>query len=214
MDEALAEDRRFRDGEDGWVVNRFVCPASKLLELGPVEVPLSIVLDGEDESWARDRRVEAVETRGEPPRDVAYEVFVEVPVDAELRPLADAHVRAKVRCGGERVPPVGELARFIRGCRELGLSFKATAGLHHAVRTDGQHGFLNLLAAVIFGDEEQALAEQDPEAFALAPDSFAWRSRRAGVDEIARGRDFFVSFGSCSAQEPADDLRALGFLPA
>ena len=214
MDEALAEDRRFRDGEDGWVVNRFVCPASKLLELGPVEVPLSIVLDGEDESWARDRRVEAIETRGEAPRDVAHEVFAEIPVDADLRPLGDANVRAKVRCGGDRVPSVEELARFIRGCRELDLPFKATAGLHHAVRTDDQHGFLNLLAAAIFGDEEAALAEQDPEAFALAPDSFAWRGRRAGVEEIARGRDFFVSFGSCSAQEPADDLRALGFLPA
>ena len=30
LDEVLAEHRRVRKSEDGWIVNRFVCPASKV----------------------------------------------------------------------------------------------------------------------------------------------------------------------------------------
>ena len=36
---------------------------------------------------------------------------------------------------------------MIASCREAGVPFKATAGLHHAVRHGGEHGFLNILAA-------------------------------------------------------------------
>ena len=67
-------------------------------------------------------------------------------------------------------------------------AFKATAGLHHAVRSNGEHGFLNLLAAVVFGDEEAALAETDPDAFALDADVVRWRDRSRGADELARAR--------------------------
>ena len=62
----------------------------------------------------------------------AGEVYVEgVPLDE----IAARGLRAKVRCGGERVPPVEELAAFVRGCRARRLVFKATAGLHHAYPT-------------------------------------------------------------------------------
>ncbi len=60
----------------------------------------------------------------------------------------------------------------MKECRRVGLPFKATAGLHHAVRTNGEHGFLNLLAAVVFGDEEEALDERDTAAFTLDVGSF------------------------------------------
>src|SRR5579875_2308885 len=70
--------------------------------------------------------------------------------------VAARGLRAKIRCGGERVPSVEELAAFVRDCRERGIVFKATAGLHHAYPTAaGEHGFLNLLAAAVFGDEEE-----------------------------------------------------------
>ena len=82
-----------------------------------------------------------------------------------------------------------------------------------AVRTDEQHGFLNLLAAAAFGDEEEALAETDPSSFSLDEDAFRWRDRKASPDEVATmRRERFVSFGSCSFDEPVDELRALGFL--
>ena len=33
LDEGLAEHGRVKESDDGWVVNRFVCPASKLADL-------------------------------------------------------------------------------------------------------------------------------------------------------------------------------------
>ncbi|HET8968050.1 MAG TPA: hypothetical protein VFN06_01320, partial [Gaiellaceae bacterium] len=99
-------------------------------------------------------------------------------------------------------------------CRERGVVFKATAGLHHAVRSNGEHGFLNLLAAVVFaGEEEAALAEVESSAFALDTESFAWRDRSASADRLARvRREELHSIGSCSFFEPVDELVALGML--
>ncbi len=127
-------------------------------------------------------------------------------------PRVQGSVRIKIRCGPDP-PSIPQLADAIRVCREYGLAFKATAGLHHAIRTDEQHGFLNLLAAATFGDEEQALAETDPSAFALDEEAFRWRDREASPEEVATmRRERFVSLGSCSFDEPVEELRALGFL--
>ena len=148
----------------------------------------------------------------------APEVYVEVPVDDGDRDVARrarrAGLRAKVRCGGASVPSAAELAAFVRGCRERGLVFKATAGLHHAVRSDGEHGFLNLLAAVVFGDEEAALEETDTAAFrARRGVVFVARpaSRAAGARTGAERAAW--SIGSCSFFEPVGELQALGMLP-
>jgi hypothetical protein len=121
--------------------------------------------------------------------------------------------QTKIRCGGARVPSVEELAAFIRGCRERGVVFKATAGLHHAYPTDaGEHGFLNLLAAVVFGDEEEALRARRG-AFELDSSSFRWRTREAGPERLARTREtLFCSIGSCSFFEPVGELEELGIL--
>jgi len=108
---------------------------------------------------------------------------------------------------------VPALAEFVQACRRLEVPFKATAGLHHPLRRGDEHGFLNLLAAAVFGDEEEALADEDPESFGVSAESFRWRDHTAGGVEIGRARDLFVSFGSCSAQEPIDGLQALGMLP-
>ena len=119
----------------------------------------------------------------------------------------------KLRCGGARIPPVDEVAAFVRGCRERGVVFKATAGLHHAYPTDaGEHGFLNLLAAATFGDEEDAL-RAPRGSFELDERSFRWRSREAGPDELVRVRGtLFHSIGSCSFFEPVGELEELGIL--
>ena len=137
-------------------------------------------------------------------------VYLEgVPLDE----VAARGMRAKIRCGGERIPPAEELAEFIRGCRERGIVFKATAGLHHAYPTaQGEHGFLNVLAAAVFGDEEEALRER-PGAFALDAESFRWRDRAATAAQIADVRhSLFHSIGSCSFFEPVGELEELGFL--
>ena len=220
--EGLAEHRRVRDGDTGWIVNRFVCPASKLTELGDETLRLSVVLD-EGRLPNADGRIEAVEAAGIDPEvmvDAAEEVYCELPlsydVSFRILQLGELGLRAKVRCGGATMPRVPDLAAFVSACRRLGVPFKATAGLHHAVRGQDEHGFLNLLAAAAFeGDEEEALAEEDESAFALTAEAFSWRERSVGPEEIARvRRELFVGFGSCSAQEPIDDLETLGLLPA
>ncbi len=134
-------------------------------------------------------------------------------LDQRLDELVVHGLRAKVRCGGASVPTVDELAQFIRGCRERELVFKATAGLHHAYPTPaGEHGLLNLLAAVVFGDEEEALAAP-AGSFELDADSFRWGRRRAGAGVVSEARGtLFRSIGSCSFFEPVGELRALGIV--
>jgi hypothetical protein len=219
LPEALAEDARARVSAHAFVLGRFVCPASRLGELADVGRGVSVVLDAE---LASHDRVEALELPPSLPlaavEPAGREVYAEVPLDdateGRLDEVARAGMRAKVRCGGAAVPDVGQLARFVRACRERGIVFKATAGLHHAVATDGEHGFLNLLAAVVFGDEEGALAERDPAAFAVDGEGFRWRDRVAGPPEIAEARRGGLhSIGSCSFFEPVAELELLGVLP-
>jgi hypothetical protein len=207
VDEAIEEDRRARRSDESWMLDRLAWPASKLAELGDEQRELTVILDGPPPDG--DPRVKAVEGRGDPAElaGAAREVYVE---GGDLDQLADLGLRAKIRCGGEHVPSVDELAGFMQGCRERKLPFKATAGLHHAVREGGAHGFVNLLAAAVF--DEEALAEEDAAAFRLNETHFMWRDRDAAPIEILNARELFVGFGSCSFFEPVDELKALGLL--
>ena len=189
--EALSEDRRARQSEHAWLLGRLVWPAAQISELPQDEGRALAVVDG-----ATERQDEAVYLEGVP-----------------LEEVAAGGLRAKIRCGGQRVPGVDELADFIRGCRARGLVFKATAGLHHAYATEpGEHGFLNLLAAAVFGDEEEALRERPP-AFALDAASFRWRDKEAPPARLADVRaSLFHSIGTCSFFEPVEELEQLGIL--
>ena len=189
--EALAEDRRARESGHAWLLGRLVWPAAQLSELPQDEGRALAVVEAGSE-----RQDEAVYLEG-------------VPLDE----VATRGLRAKIRCGGRRVPSVEELAGFIRGCRSRGLVFKATAGLHHAYATEsGEHGFLSLLAAAVFGDEEEALRE-GPRAFALDARSFRWRDREAPPARLADVRASLLhSIGTCSFFEPVEELEQLGIL--
>ncbi|MEU7786596.1 hypothetical protein [Amycolatopsis sp. NPDC049159] len=143
-------------------------------------------------------------------------VYVEIPRDDRrvplLRALAGTGHRAKFRTGGVRAelyPGDAELAAAIRAAVDAGVPFKATAGLHHALRnTDPetgfeQHGFLNLLLAAADPDHAEArLAERDGRAVAALV-----RDLPAGV------RARFTSFGTCSITDPLTELAELGLLP-
>jgi hypothetical protein len=208
VDEALAEDARIRRAPESWLVGRFVCPASRLVDLGDADVRVTVVLD-DPAALLDDPRVEAVEVPPGVPADVAVpveEVYVERSIGelGWLDDVARLGRRAKVRCGGGVVPAADELAAFVARCRERGVPFKATAGLHHPVTA---------LAAAVFGDEEAALRETDASAFTLDDERFGWGGRESGPDELARvRRELFVAFGSCSVAEPVEDLRALDLL--
>jgi hypothetical protein len=139
---------------------------------------------------------------------------------------------AKVRCGGKTAdayPTPEEVALVVATCREQGIPFKATAGLHHPFRhLDAetgltQHGFVNVAGAAILGrarglDEETLatlLADDDPGHFELSSDRYRWQGVSVGPDEIDDARrDLFVAYGSCSIEEPVEDLVALGVLPS
>ena len=139
-------------------------------------------------------------------------------------------IGAKLRCGGvapEAFPSCERIAGFIDRCRRLGLPLKCTAGLHHPVRHQAadlpvmMHGFLNVFGAGILAHATGAdlevvtacVAETDPEAFVFSPDSFAWRDHSVPFEALALARRGFLSgFGSCSFDEPRDDLRALGLM--
>jgi hypothetical protein len=209
--EALEDHARALASPHSWMVNRFVCPASRLGELGSRHLRLTLVMDGPIGAMLADERIEALEGRDPQLVRSGLETYVEVPPDADLAKIRATGARAKVRCGPE-APSVEALAGFVRRCRAFEIPFKATAGLHHAVRSNGQHGFLNLLAAAVFGDEELALEEDDPAAFTLGSE-FRWRDRSASAQEVAGvRRSLFASVGSCSFTEPVEELEALGVL--
>jgi hypothetical protein len=136
----------------------------------------------------------------------------------------------KLRCGGldaSAVPSVTVVARIIAHCRQQGIPLKATAGLHHPVRRLDRalgghvHGFVNLFTAAVMAhahglnDEliRRILEEEDPQQFAFDDEHLWWGDFGATGPEIAAAREHLAtSFGSCSFDEPRDDLRALGWL--
>ncbi|OZC03256.1 hypothetical protein [Rubricoccus marinus] len=150
--------------------------------------------------------------------------------------IAEANARArekrfalKLRCGGvtpDLVPGVERLADAVAACAKADAPFKATAGLHHPFRNYDEavgaemHGFMNLFGAATLalarGFDRDAIAEVlddgDGSHFQLG-DAFAWRGfavEAAGVHEARQRRA--LSYGSCSFDEPIEDLRALGWM--
>ena len=93
---------------------------------------------------------------------------------------ADAPRYEPVGITKDAFPKTSELIRFLRGCVQAGLPFKATAGLHHPLRaeyrltyapdspTGVMFGFLNLFLATAFlraGMAESEAARLLEEAF-------------------------------------------------
>jgi hypothetical protein len=138
-----------------------------------------------------------------------------------LDAVADAGLSAKVRCGGLEAaafPSAEQLAAFVLAAVRRWVAFKATAGLHHAVRyRDPQtgfthHGFLNLLLAICAAVDG---ADIDEVAEVLLVDdgvALAERARAVPPRTAARARSLFQAYGSCSTSEPVEDLTALGLL--
>jgi hypothetical protein len=56
------------------------------------------------------------------------------------------------------------------------------------------------------------LEDEDPASFSFTDDFFAWREWEIGTDRIRAHRKLVTSLGSCSFDEPREDLRALKLL--
>ncbi len=138
----------------------------------------------------------------------------------------------KMRTGGltpADVPSVEAIAQAIVCCRESSVPFKATAGLHHPIRQfrseigGVMHGFANVFVAGILAEVQALdtaavqtiLADEDADNFVFSAVGLGWKNLAATEAQIADARAHFAtSFGSCSFEEPLDDLRALGLLDA
>jgi hypothetical protein len=169
----------------------------------------------------------------------SFRLFLEVRTDENPVPLLDAirhhHVLAKMRTGGiteTAFPSSREVVAFIAACNSLGVPFKATAGLHHALRSvypltyerdspcGMMFGFLNVFLAAAFirdgmsqDDAQCVLDEQTPEAFTFDDRGVSWRGRKVSYSELNATRtQLALSFGSCSFVEPVEEARSLGLL--
>lgn len=147
-------------------------------------------------------------------------------------PHSETHHTAgiKLRCGGlepAAIPSVEQVATVISHCCGAGVPLKFTAGLHHPTRqADAElgthlHGFLNLFVAAVlayalgleYDDMIAVVKEEDVRQFRFSDDFIAWREAKATASEVEYARRHrVISFGSCSFDEPREELRALDLL--
>jgi hypothetical protein len=167
-----------------------------------------------------------------------FALYAEIPVDSDPELLVDAiakaGINAKIRTGGvtaDAFPPADQIVRFMRRCADRHVLFKATAGLHHPLRSEHRltyapdaprgvmYGYLNVFLAAamiqrLSDDDARALLEErDPKAIVVQRDTINWRRHELRADEINAARELIASsFGSCSFREPVDELRELSLL--
>ena len=166
-------------------------------------------------------------------------VFWETPPDRAEQTIAllaeynsDADLATfgfKLRTGGvtpEAFPTSVQIAQALVVPATHQVPIKFTAGLHHPLRQYREevqtrmHGFLNVLGAAILAAEHKwnkkqtaaMLEDENPKSFSFDDEFFAWREWKIDLKGLNNRRRFVTSFGSCSFDEPREDLRALGVL--
>ncbi len=166
-------------------------------------------------------------------------MFVEIPIQNDptefIGTMKRNRVSAKVRTGGitsEAFPSSVDLARFIVRCVEHDVEFKATAGLHHPLRSlykltyepgsasGKMFGFLNVFLATALARKgvsqteiARLLEEEDHRSFSFDDEGISWSTYLFERGELKSLRQSGASsFGSCSFTEPIEDINALGLL--
>src|SRR3954468_24676088 len=154
VDDAVENYREYKRGAFGWMLGRFVVDERRLDAI-PREFDRHLaVLAEHDHERAAAIETKTVVTASKP-------VYCEIGME-QLSAVAEAGSFAKVRTGGitpDAIPSSEALAKFIHACARRHLPFKATAGLHHPIRSAQalteepdspralMHGFLNVLLA-------------------------------------------------------------------
>ena len=168
--------------------------------------------------------------------DESFSLFLEISPAAEpaylIAAIADTYASAKLRTGGvveTAIPTADQVLNFIELCVEYGVPFKATAGLHHAIRgryplsyerdspTAMMFGYLNIFLAAAFcaagsspGAVLGALEETDPSQFRCDDVGVWWQDHVVIHEQLSVVRQAVAtSFGSCSFSEPVDEARNL-----
>ena len=166
-------------------------------------------------------------------------LFVEnpttMPVLESVTPIAEAGACAKLRMGGvtaNAIPATGPVAAFLVACAQRGMRLKATAGLHHAVRGEYRltydprsasacmHGFVNffLAATAAYNNAHEdivvaILEDGDRSHFSAIAGGIRWCNESFSTEAIQRmRRQFAISFGSCSFEEPMEEMRSMGWI--
>jgi hypothetical protein len=231
LDVALDNYSQYLRGNYSWMLNRLVVSANELPRV-PEAFDGCITLLSEVD----DNRAGAIESKGI--IAATHPVYCEVALDeqaqldAALDAIKQASCFAKFRAGGvkpEAIPTPELVSKFILACAHRKLPFKATAGLHHPVRSQYaltyeanapkavMHGFLNVLLASAFawhGERqiEQIIAETDRAAFVFDKRAH-WKDKSLSCDQIRGARlNFMHSVGSCSFVEPVADLQTMGLI--
>ncbi|MGM0546716.1 MAG: hypothetical protein ACQEST_08335 [Bacteroidota bacterium] len=145
-------------------------------------------------------------------------------------PATEVKVGFKLRCGGVEksiFPSIEQMAFTLNRAREQNVALKCTAGLHHPIRhyddtvKTKMHGFFNVFGGAMLGyshdfsDEQMVnvIKEEDPENFAFTDSGFRWNDYQIPTNEIKELRQIaLTSFGSCSFDEPREDLKRLELL--
>lgn len=168
-------------------------------------------------------------------------VFIEIPHADDPESLVGAiadesrTLFAKIRTGGvvaDLIPDCQQVARFIQRCVATDVGLKATAGLHHPMRSEfnltyepdsdraTMHGFVNMFMATCLAWHHQLsekkigeiLADGSRENFVFSGDVAAWHDLSIPESAIRELRNSkAISFGSCSFTEPVQELQQLGF---
>lgn len=136
----------------------------------------------------------------------------------------------KLRTGGieaSAFPSPEQVAYTIKTCLDHQIPMKCTAGLHHPVRHfrdevgTKMHGFLNIFCAGAIAIRHnisehemiKLVEEEDPSAIKFTDECFTWDNYEISIEDIEYSRKaLLISYGSCSFDEPIDDLKNLKLL--
>lgn len=260
MHTAVRNYLQYLQGPHLTVLGRFIVNLDRIDELRTVaadafpDMPLSVILPPHTDFSTLPEVIGEVldraslECKVSQPSDIEHitarlpaqtECYFEIMMTPESEILLDTMVvhcgRAKLRMGGvvtDAFPSPKSVVSMLQALAQRHLAFKATAGLHHPVRSSHaytdepdsgegmMHGFLNLVFAAMllhYGDDPiealHTLEEQDAHAFQVTPEAIRCRETLWSIDQLRAMREhFFRSFGSCSFEQPISDLEAMGWL--
>ncbi len=163
---------------------------------------------------------------------LGLKMFWETPAERAVETiatLAGGNSGFKLRSGGvtaDAFPSSQQIAAALVASARNKVPIKFTAGLHHPVRhfhpsvNTKMHGFLNVLGAGVLAAEhsweavetEKMLNDEEASAFRFDDRAFRWRDWEIATGQIKVRRELVTSLGSCSFDEPRDDLREIGLL--
>ncbi|MDE5415101.1 hypothetical protein [Alkalihalobacterium chitinilyticum] len=136
----------------------------------------------------------------------------------------------KLRTGGvtaNAFPTPHQVATVMHACAERDIPQKFTAGLHHPIRmyrdevNTYMHGFLNIFTAGMLARTNawsvdalaEVIADEDASHFTFTEEGARWQEYLVQVPDVNYLRQYALcSYGSCSFDEPRDDLKTFNIL--